>query len=166
LTQAVHELKGDGKRETTPAAATSTVTIDLPLPAYIPNNYIPEMALRLQVYRRVAGLTALEDVDLMREELRDRFGALPGAVENLLYQIDVKLLAQAAGATAVIAPDDQVQVRLPYLAEINRDKLERDLGLTVTRTAVEIPMVGDTWQLHLLDVLTKLANAIEVTTGL
>lgn len=166
LTQAVHELKGDQKRETTPAAALTNITIDLPLPAYIPNNYIPEMALRLQVYRRVAGLIALEDVNMMRDELRDRFGPLPGAVENLLYQIDVKLLAQSAGATAVIAPDDIVQIRLPYLAEINRDKLEHDLGVTVTRTAVEVPMDNDTWQLQLLDVLTKLANAVEITSGM
>ncbi len=168
LTQAVHELKGDQKRETTPAAAMSNVTLDLPLPAYIPNAYIPEMTLRLQVYRRVAGLTSLEDVDRMRDELRDRFGALPIAVENLMYQIDVKLLAQAASATAVVAPDEDVQIKLPYLAEVNREKLERDLsgGVRVTRTAVEISMNSETWQLQLLDVLNKLANAVEVTMGM
>lgn len=44
LTQAIQQLKGDYKRETAPAAALSTVTIDLPLPAYLPTAWIPEMA--------------------------------------------------------------------------------------------------------------------------
>jgi transcription-repair coupling factor (superfamily II helicase) len=167
LTQAIHQLKGDYTRETTPAAAMSTVTIDLPLPAYLPTAWIPEMALRLQIYRRVASLTTTEEVKVMHDELRDRFGPLPSAAENLLYQIDVKLLAQAANATAVIAPDDQIEIKLPYLAEINREKLERDLGdgITVTRTAVQIPLQRDLWQAKLLNVLTKLAGAVEVAEG-
>jgi transcription-repair coupling factor (superfamily II helicase) len=164
LTQAIHQLKGEYKRETTPAAAMNTMTIDLPLPAYLPTGWIPEMSLRLQIYRRVASLTSAQEVQVMRDELRDRFGPLPAAAENLLYQIDVKLLAQAANATAVIAPDAYIEIKLPYLAEINREKLQRDLGngIAVTRTAIQIPLERETWQKRLLDVLTKLAGAIEV----
>jgi transcription-repair coupling factor (superfamily II helicase) len=167
LNQAIHQLKGDYKRETAPAASLSTVTIDLPLPAYLPTAWIPEMSLRLQIYRRVASLTTAQEVQVMRDELRDRFGPLPSAAENLLYQIDVKLLAQAANATAIVAPDEKIEVKLPYLAEINRDKLQRDLGdgITVTRTAVQIPLEREKWQARLLHVLTKLAGAVEVAEG-
>ncbi|MBZ0304206.1 MAG: hypothetical protein K8J31_31010 [Anaerolineae bacterium] len=104
----------------------------------------------------------------MREELRDRFGTLPQAVDNLLYQIDVKLLAQTAGATAVASQDDRVQVRLPYLPDINRDDLQRKLGpsVTVTRTAVELSLADrESWQIQLLDVLTKLARAAETAAN-
>ncbi len=167
LTQAIQQLKGDFKRETAPAAALSTVTIDLPLPAYLPTAWIPEMAQRLQIYRRVASLASAQEVEVMRDELRDRFGPLPSAAENLLYQINVKLLAQAANATAVIAPDEHVEIKLPYLAEINREKLQRDLGdrITVTRIAVQLPLDRDSWQVRLLDVLTKLASAVNVSEG-
>ena len=165
LSDAVHRLKGEVRRETTPAVALSNLPIDLPLPAYLPTAWIPEVELRLQIYRRMAGLTNTLDVDIMREELRDRFGALPAAVDNLLYQIDVKLLAQAAGATAVAAQDGKVLVRLPYLPDINRDSLQRRLGedIMVTRTAVELPLADrETWQVRLLDVLEQLAKAAEI----
>jgi transcription-repair coupling factor (superfamily II helicase) len=165
LSAAVRRLKGDPTPEYVPSTEQQTIPIDLPLPAYLPTAWIPEMELRLQIYRRVAGLTTNEDVDLMRDELRDRFGPIPMAVDNLLYQIDVKILALAAGATGVIGRDQTVQIKLPYLAEINRESLQKQLGddITVTRTAVEISLDRDTWQLRLLDVLDKLARAVQLT---
>jgi transcription-repair coupling factor (superfamily II helicase) len=172
LSRAVHRLKdsaySEAAEETKPIPdEISSVVIDLPLPAYLPTDWIPEMALRLQIYRRIAGLTQVEDVDLMREELKDRFGTLPGAVEGLLYQIEVKLRAQAASATAILGRGGIVSIKLPYLPEINRERLQRHLGdgVQVTRTAVQIPLTDDTWQLHLLDVLAKLSQGIRIGTG-
>jgi transcription-repair coupling factor (superfamily II helicase) len=164
LTQAVQKLKGKAVGEATPVAATSGIVIDLPVPAYLPTDWIPEMALRLQIYRRIANLTDAEDVDLMREELRDRFGPLPAAVEGLLYQIDVKLLAQAANATAIIKPQDRILVKLPYLVEVDRAKLESELGdgVTVTRTAVELDPTDELWRLRLLDVLKRLSEEVKL----
>ncbi len=166
LSQAVKDLKGNKKAEEVLPVAVSSVAIDLPLPAYLPTSWMPEMALRLQIYRRIGSLSHREDVEVMRDELRDRFGTLPPAAENLMYQIDIKLLAQAAGATGVVAPDGKILVKLPYLPDINREQLQADLGddITVTRTAVEVPMDEDTWQLRLLDVLEQLAEAREITT--
>jgi transcription-repair coupling factor (superfamily II helicase) len=165
LTAAVNKLKGEDQPQMTPAGAQTNLPIDLPLPAYLPTAYIPEMELRLQIYRRMAGLTLPEDVDRMRDELRDRFGPLPGAVDNLLFQIDVKILAHAAGATAILGRGAVVEIKLPYLATINREHLERqlDAGITVSRTAVSVPMDEDTWQLRLLDVLDALGRAVALT---
>ncbi len=162
LTEAVQKIKGKQKGEITPAAATERIIIDLPLPAYIPNDWIPELALRLQIYRRIAVLTSTEEVEKMRDELRDRFGALPLAVEGLLYQMDVKLLAQHANATAVIKQQDTIQIKLPYLPNIDRPQLEATLGrnVTVTRTAVALDAVDETWMLRLLDVLRQLAEGV------
>ncbi len=167
LTHAVQQLKSDINQDIQPPIAVSNVTIDLPLPAYLPNDWISEMALRLQIYRRVGSLSSMEDVDMMREELRDRFGTLPPAVDGLMYGIDVKLMAQRAGATAVITVNDVIHIKLPYLAEINREKLEADLGngVRVTRTAVMVPTDDETWQLQLLDVLGKLAENAHAGIG-
>lgn len=168
LTHAVQQLKSSINDEIQAPIAVSTVTIDLPLPAYIPNDWISEMALRLQIYRRVGSLSSMEDVDMMRDELRDRFGTLPPAVDGLMYGIDVKIMAQKAGATAVITTNDIIHIKLPYLAEINREKLEADLGkpARVTRTAVMVPTGDETWQLQLLDVLAKLAQRSDTGAGL
>lgn len=170
LTQAIQNLKGTVSSEPVPVVATSTVTIDLPLAAYLPTDYIPEISLRLQIYRRIANLRTADDVDLMREELRDRFGVLPEAVEGLLYQIDVKLLAQRVNATAVMSENDQIAIRLPYLAEIDRNKLQRELGnhVRVSRTSVFVAHEKDqtTWQLRLLDVLTRLSQGVREGVGM
>ncbi|MBI5666700.1 MAG: transcription-repair coupling factor [Chloroflexi bacterium] len=169
LTQAVQQLKGKAPGAAAPPVSTTNITIDLPIPAYLPSDWIPEMELRLQIYRRVGGLTSLDEVAAMREELRDRFGVLPAAVEGMLFQIEVKLLAQQANATAVINLNDVVNIKLPYLAEVNRERLQRDLGedVRVSRTAVMLPIQpGIEWRARLLQVLRLLAEGVKEAAGL
>ena len=164
LQQSISKLKGE--TDTRPASEASIV-IDLPLPAYVPDDWIPDMALRLQIYRRIAGLSTLEQIDAMRDELRDRFGQTPRAVDGLMYQIEVKLLAQQAIATHVIGRDDLMQIKLPYLGEVNREALAHKLGdeVRVSRTAVAFPMGDDdTWQLQLTDILGQLNQQAEMVS--
>ena len=130
LKQAVEEQKDGQPAQPADESALvrERIVIDLPLPAYIPTDWIEEMALRLQLYRRIGSLAELEDVEAMRQELIDRFGPLPAAVEGLLYQIRVKLLAGAIHATHVVMPRTHLQIKLPYLATIKRDLLSLLLG--------------------------------------
>ncbi|MFW5696804.1 MAG: TRCF domain-containing protein, partial [Phototrophicaceae bacterium] len=168
LSQAVQRQKGDAPTSTSATTETAGIVIDLPLAAYLPGDWIPEMALRLQMYRRIAGLNSQTEIDAMREELLDRFGQLPVAVDGLLYQIEVKLLAQAAGATHILARGSQVQIKLPYLGEINRQALEQRLGddVSVSRVAVTLPLDDDQlWKLRLLDVLGALAAGVQAAYG-
>lgn len=160
LAQAVRHLKGEGEAPRLPIA-TQTVTIDLPLPAYFPVSYISETSLRIQLYRRLAEIDSFEAIDAMRAELADRFGPLPRAVEGLLYQIRVKLLAQRANASAIATENGQVTIRLPYLATIDRTALQQSLGhnTRVSRVGIWLPADGlpeEQWQANLLDVLEKL----------
>lgn len=155
------EFEANGKPH-----ASESVILDLPTPAYIPTDWIPEMALRLQIYRRIAALETREQVKLMREELKDRFGELPPAVEGLLFQIDVKILGLQAGATAVQHRDEVVRIRLPYLPNIDRRALAAQLGedITVTRTAVEMPLYVEdmgSWQPKLQSLLETLALGVQ-----
>ncbi len=162
LTQAVQELKAKRDGKAPPPSPDGTVVIDLPLPAYVPTDYVPDMNLRLQLYRRLADLTTEDAIEDMHIELTDRFGAPPAAVENLLYQLRVKRMALAARATAVTSDEGQVSIRLPYLAEIDRAGLQRLLGndVRVSRTAVWLPrdMGTDAWKARLLGLLVDLAE--------
>lgn len=169
LAQAVQELKGTTNNEPVPVAATENIVLNLPVPAYIPDDWIPEISLRLQIYRRIANLTTQEGIEAMHAELRDRFGQLPAAVEGLLFQIRVKLLAQKIGATAVLAKDGILQVKLPYLVELDRHGLAQQLGddITVTRTAVEMPQHdGDAWQERLITLMTQLSQGVATGIGM
>ncbi|MCE2405095.1 MAG: transcription-repair coupling factor [Dehalococcoidia bacterium] len=90
--------------------------VDLDLAAYIPESYVSHLPTRLGVYQRLTRLRARHEIDDTRDELRDRFGPLPQEVENLLYLVDLKLLASGGwvesisqtGATATMVLKEQV----------------------------------------------------------
>ncbi len=167
LKQAVNDQKSDtedGGALAAPASSRERIVIDLPLPAYIPTDWIPEMALRLQLYRRIGNMQSVEDVEAMRDELIDRFGKLPAAVEGLMYQIEVKALAQTIHASHVSMPRGVVQIRLPYLAKINRSLLSFALGsdVDVTRTDLRFAAHQDSWQSRLLELLRELQDKLDL----
>jgi transcription-repair coupling factor (superfamily II helicase) len=171
LAQAVQRLRSGGSTGSLSdllEAVGPTITIDLTLPAYIPVDFIPELPLRLQIYRRLADLKTDGQIDEMQNELSDRFGILPPEIMGLLYQMQVRLLAQRVNATAITASDNQVSIRLPYLAEVDRPALQRFLGneTRVSRTSIWLARDpnSDDWQDRLLGVLTKLGDKLHEKT--
>src|SRR5262249_55844445 len=116
-----------------------------------------------QLYRRLADLQTEQAIEDMRAELTDRFGSLPPEVRGLLFQIQLKLLAQRANVTAITADDNQISIRLPYLAGVDRPALQSYLGhdVRVSRTSVWLPYdtQSEDWQSRLLDVLEKLQTS-------
>jgi transcription-repair coupling factor (superfamily II helicase) len=70
-------------------------------PAYLPLDYVREPALRVEVYRRLAGVADAPGLETLRAELRDRFGPLPTAADLLLRVHDLRLLAASRGVTSV-----------------------------------------------------------------
>lgn len=175
LTDAVHQLRDSKPRpifEVPKAAAiTVPVTIDLPLPAYIPTDFMPDMGLRIQLYRRIASIETLADVEAMGAELQDRFGLLPQAVQGLLYQMHVKLLAQQVGATGIYVDNGKIGIRLPYLGSVDRDALQAYLGdgLRVSRVAIWLVVEIDdpAWQGALIEALQRLKREdVSMATGI
>jgi len=141
------------------------VTIELPLTSYIPEEYIPEPQFRFRLYRRMAGLTTLEAVDKMAAEFADRFGPIPDEVDNLLYQLRVKLLASKAGALSIMTLDSQISIRMDGLEEINRMSLQRFLAnnVRVSKQAIWLrrgdgASADSSWQVALVQTLERLRD--------
>jgi len=88
-------------------------TIDIPLPAVIPDDYIADRTLRLQLYRRLAELRSLDELETIDAELHDRFGPTPKEVLNLLYQLKVKIIATNAGIDRIMTESGQILIDLP-----------------------------------------------------
>jgi transcription-repair coupling factor (superfamily II helicase) len=122
------------------------VTLDLPLRALIPEEYVAEQVLRLRLYRRIAGVTDTAAIDALAEELVDRFGPLPVEVQNLLYQVRIKVLALAAGVSAIGRDTEQLVLKSDDLEHIDRQRLQARVGdmARVARRAVWIPLT-DAW---------------------
>lgn len=74
----------------------------------IPADYIPDAALRIQAYRRIAACTDEAALKQIRQELRDRYGPLPEEVELLLGCMEIKLLAGRAGIDTVETREEKV----------------------------------------------------------
>ena len=69
--------------------------ISLGMPVMIPEHYVPDLQLRMQLYRRLGDLNDIREIDAAGAELIDRFGPLPEEVEALLKVILVKALCRA-----------------------------------------------------------------------
>ncbi|MBI5285981.1 MAG: transcription-repair coupling factor, partial [Deltaproteobacteria bacterium] len=86
LEEAVRNLKGEVKEvEIEPE-------IDLRIPAYIPENYIQDTGQRLNIYKRLASTVTEDEAEVIRVEMRDRFGEVPVLVDNLLEVVKIKLM--------------------------------------------------------------------------
>jgi len=160
LAQAVRQRKAAQEGKAVPLDLPEPTTIDLPLAAYIPPDYVPDASLRLRLYRRMAGLQEMEEVDEMAEELADRFGPIPDPVDNLLYQLRVKVLAARAHVTAVTIESGQLRLRVPGLEEMPRYRLQRYLGegVRVSKKAIWFgrDMSTREWQVALVRVLERM----------
>lgn len=95
LNEAVMELKGE-----TVATEFETL-IDIKLNAFIPNAYISNEEQKLEMYKKISLISNLDDYYDVQEELEDRYGDIPRAVNNLIDVAYVKALAHNIGATNV-----------------------------------------------------------------
>lgn len=78
-------------------------SISLGMPVMIPEHYVPDLQVRMQLYRQLGDLTDIRDIDGAGAELIDRFGPLPEEVEALLKVILVKALCRTANVEKVDA---------------------------------------------------------------
>jgi transcription-repair coupling factor (superfamily II helicase) len=160
LGRAVQELKAQRVGQPPPPEPLGGIRIDLPIPARLPEDYVPEVSLRLQIYRRMADLGSMEQIDGMEQELTDRFGPLPPDAQNLMYQLRLKALARDAGVAAIGVEND----RLALLVEedySNREKLQHVLRgrASVSRRGIWLPMERG-WRKELAGVLRDVARVI------
>ena len=96
LDEAVAALAGSSADE-----APEPVRMDLPVDAYVPGDYVPYEAAKIEVHRRVAGAREVADLIMLREELEDRFGPVPEPLENLIKLQDARIKLGRAGARSV-----------------------------------------------------------------
>jgi transcription-repair coupling factor (superfamily II helicase) len=115
LEETVRETKGLPPRE---EALEPAVQVDWD--AYLAEDYVPDSEERVALYRRLAAMRSLAELDELRAELADRFGPVPEAGVSLLSIVELRLLGQAAGV-------EKISLRGNGLSLIFRDGLTRDM---------------------------------------
>jgi transcription-repair coupling factor (superfamily II helicase) len=90
LEEAILEAKAGGLALDLPRQKFSPqITVDAPI--LIPEDYVPDLAVRMALYRRMNDLTNRADIEAFAAEMIDRFGPLPEATTNLIRLIEIKL---------------------------------------------------------------------------
>ena len=161
LQRAVSEMKSLRDGTPAPSMPLTGVNIDLPLQAHLPAEYVGNEGLRLQLYRRMGNIVAAEEIDALAQELADRFGPLPKPVENLMFQLHLKVLAAKARVSGIVRDRERnnIVLKSEALEHADRVGLQKRLGSTaaVQRREVHIPN-DDSWRIRLVKVLQGMAE--------
>ncbi len=119
VSQAVEEYKEPERKESV------AVSIDLPIEASIPVDYIDSDKLRLEAYRKLASARSEQDLDDVRDELTDRYGKPPVELDSLFAVARLRNKARDLGITEIIAQGRNVRIRGIEPAESLMMRLQR-----------------------------------------
>lgn len=117
LGEAVKNLKGISVRE------DFSTTVELDVDAFIPPSYIVNEIQKLDIYKRIAGLESQAECDDMKEELLDRFGEIPLAVQNLFRISMIRILAHRLYLTEVKGKNGEIRFTMTPDAQIRAEKI-------------------------------------------
>jgi transcription-repair coupling factor (superfamily II helicase) len=162
LEQAVREARGER------AESDLEPELQLGIPAYVPEDYVPDVSQRLLVYKRLAGIRGVPDLQAIAEELVDRYGPIPPLVDTLMRLMELRrwlkdlriTQAKRRGDAIVLEFDPSTPVAVPKLLELVRGtkgrlRLTSGSALLVRPTATD----HDGVVAELKSVLQTLANA-------
>ncbi len=117
MEQAIHELRGEPQRiEFEPE-------LQLGIPAYLPEPFVPDERERLIIYRRMARAESERDFDDLRDELRDRFGPVPTLVENLLAAMNVRRQMKNLLILSAMLKGNELEIRFHPEAPVDGARL-------------------------------------------
>jgi len=117
LEETIRELKGEVVEEEVETSMNLGVYI------YIPAEYVGDANLRIVFYKKVASANSEQRLEDIRNEMRDRFGALPANVENLFRFVQVKRAAQQMGVVSIVRDGARGQIKLTQTAKVDPNKL-------------------------------------------
>ena len=86
-----------------PIVEAPQAVVDLPVDAHLPDDYVPDEAQKLELYRRLARARTAGDIAAFRQEVTDRFGPMPAPVMRLVEVAELRLAAEAAGVGVDLA---------------------------------------------------------------
>lgn len=125
--------------------------IQLPISAYLPSDYIQEEGLKMEMYRKMDGITRREELDDLEDELMDRFGDLPEPVEKLLQISYLSGLAGTLGFKEVTTGrlglrlffDETSPPSVEWFTSLHKDPLPGVQVKTGLRPSLILPMKAE-----------------------
>ena len=134
LEETVRALRGQGKHE-----VPTPPEVVLEQPAHLPDDYVSDDDVKLDLYRRLARAESSGDIDGLRAELRERFGPLPREAEALLDLARLRVIGAALGLQHVLVRGDEARLTFragvaPRMARLSAALDDVQLAAEVRRT--------------------------------
>jgi transcription-repair coupling factor (superfamily II helicase) len=137
VVEAVGELKGE------PIPEPPDLTIDVPVDANLPREYVARDDVRMEAYRRLAAVTTPADVDDIREEWEDRYGPPPDPAAALLDVARLRAECVRVGVTGVTVQRNTARITGLVLKESQKVRLRRLASKAVVKDdEVVVPVSG------------------------
>ncbi|WP_438435229.1 transcription-repair coupling factor [Gorillibacterium sp. sgz500922] len=121
LAEEINKLKAEMDGGAQVPLQDFTTQLDLQIDAYLPSDYIYDSMQKIEIYKKVAGITTLEEAGDLQEELVDRFGDLPEAVDNLLAVARVKVYGSLFKIESIVQKGEDFQLKFH---PIQNDRLD------------------------------------------
>ena len=130
-----------------PQAVAQSVEIDLQVDAYLPDSYIVDGNQKIEMYKKFRGVSSLEEVAELQEEMVDRFGEYPKEVEYLFAIATIKVFAQISKVDSIKQQKQEIVVLLSEARSNNIDgskvvqlmgKIDRHAGLGMEGSRLKI----------------------------
>jgi transcription-repair coupling factor (superfamily II helicase) len=110
LEEAIGELRAEAGKTRAVAVRPNEPEIKVPFPAFLSEDYIPDVHQRLSLYRRLSAAEDESALDRLESELGDRFGRLPEAAANLFWLIRIKQWLKSMGIDSLSAGRERVSL--------------------------------------------------------
>jgi transcription-repair coupling factor (superfamily II helicase) len=107
--------------------------IDVKIDAYVPNEYIPQVSQKIAVYQQLARSRTQEQVEEIAAGVRDRFGPLPKALENLVELTKLRTIALSKHVTRVVVDEKRLTLGVGSGYELSPSAIPRFQSLTKNR---------------------------------
>ena len=108
---------------------SADVDIDLPVEAYLPQQYVPDLRHKIDLYRRIAKINTASEIKELQEELEDRFGKLPDSAKRMLELAELRMDAAAWQIAAITA--DARFIVLHYTSRRQIDQLKKNTSIQI-----------------------------------
>ena len=157
LAEAVAELQGR------PPETARPVRLDAAVDAYVPADYVPLEAVKIDLHRRIALAAERADLRELDAELADRFGPVPEPVANLLLLQEARLAAGELGAETLTLRGGRMAVAPLTLTSAHVAELKRaapNALYTVARREVMRPVLGASQVLETLDAILEIRRVV------
>jgi transcription-repair coupling factor (superfamily II helicase) len=128
------------KARNEPVPVYKVVHIDLNLESYLPDDYIPDTKIKMEIYRKINRISSNREVKEIEKELVDRFGPIPHPVKNLLVESEVRIVAQAFNIRSLVRVNGSIIFQIENLKDAE----------SFFRNAKRLIRVVDNDELHLV----------------